>query len=146
MFVSHPKYEVFLPEGLIDPGSKHWRLIEISLHTPWFLLTLRELTEEREISLTRTWCIAWERDLAHILDTIDTDTVCGLICIVPGRNARARQWTSREIREVWLVRTEDAEERVRFLDLDGREFDAGLRSDPSSNVVDRRQLLKIGAP
>jgi hypothetical protein len=44
------------------------------------------------------------------------------------------------------VRTEDAEERVRFLDLDGREFDAGLRSDPSSNVVDRRQLLKIGTP
>jgi hypothetical protein len=146
MFVSHPKYEVFLPEGLIDPGSKHWRLIEISLHTPWFLLTLRELTEEREISLTRTWCIAWERDLAHILDTIDTDTVSGLICILPGRNARSRQWKSREIREVWLVRTEDAEERVRFLDLDGREFDAGLRSDPSSNVVDRRQLLKIGTP
>ncbi len=144
MFVSHPQFEFTFPEGLSEPGSKQWRLIEFSLHTPWFLLTVSELTDEGEILLTHSWCIAWVRDLAHILATLEQDKVRGLICMMPGWSSTARQWTSREIAEVWLVRTDDAEECVRFIDREGQEFDGELRTDFSTNEVKRRRLLKVG--
>lgn len=145
MFVSHPQHEFSLPMGLDNQGSKHWRLVEFSLHTPWFLLTVSEYTEEREILLTHTWCIAWERDLAQILDTIDVDDVQGLVCMMPGWLSAHGEWTSREIREVWWMRTDDAGEFMRFLDVEGKEFDGGLRSEIATKIVERRQLLKVGA-
>lgn len=142
MFVSHPQYAFPVPRGLADAGTQHWRLIEFVLHTPWFLLTVDELTEEGDFMLTRTWCIAWERDLAQLLATIDTRQIQGLVCILPGWSSKAGQWASREIREVWLIRTEDAKEYVRFLDAEGKEFDGGLQPDSSAKVVERRKLLQ----
>lgn len=144
MFVSHPQFEFSLPEGLVDPGSRHWRLIEFSLHTPWFLLTVGDFTEEDEILLTHTWCIAWVRDLAQILVTVEHDKVLGLICMMPGWSSATRQWTSREIEEVWRVRTDDGEECVRFIDRDGKEFDGDMRTDFSAKEVQRWRLLKVG--
>jgi hypothetical protein len=143
MFVSHPQFEFSFPQGLADPGSKHWRLIEFALHAPWFLLTVGELTEEEEILLTHTWCIAWVRDLTQILSTVEHDKVRGLTCMMPGWSSITRQWTSRGINEVWLVRTDDGEECVRFLDVDGKEFDGDLRTDFPSKEVERRRMLKI---
>lgn len=143
MFVSHPQYEFSFPERLDDPGTRHWRLIEFSLHTPWFLLTVSELTDEDEILLTHTWCIAWVRDLAQILATIEHEKIRGLICMMPGWSTAARQWTCREIDEVWLVRTDNADECVRFLDRGGNEFDGELRTDFSAKEVERRRLLKV---
>lgn len=144
MFVSHSQFEFSFPEGLADPGSKHWRLVEFSLHTPWFLLTVSELADEDEILLTHTWCIAWEHDLAQILANVENDRVSGLICMMPGWSSTSRQWTSREIEEVWLVRTDDAEECVRFMDRDGKEFDGEMRTDFSAKEVGRSRLLKVG--
>lgn len=145
MFVSHPQFEFPLPEGFTDPGSKHWRLVEFSLHTPWFLLTVTELTDEDEVLLTHTWCIAWARDLAQILTTVENDQVRGLVCMMPGWSSASRQWTSRELDEVWLVQTDDAEECVRFLDRDGEEFDGEMRTVFSAQELRRRRLLKVGA-
>lgn len=144
MFVSHPQFEFHFPEGLSDPGSKHWRLIEFSLHTPWFLLTVSELTDEHEVLLTHTWCIAWVRDLVQILATVEHYKIRGLICMMPGWTSPARQWASRVIDEVWLIRTADAEECVRFLDRDGREFDGDMRTDFPVKEVERQLLLRVG--
>lgn len=143
MFVSHPQYAFPFPQGLADPGSQHWRLIEFVLHTPWFLLTVAELSEEGEIMLTRTWCIAWEHDLAQLLATIDARQIQGLVCMTPGWSSKAGQWASREIREVWQIRTEDAQEYLRFLDAEGKEFHGGLQPDSSARVVDRTVLLQL---
>jgi len=144
MFVSHSQFEFSFPEGLAEPGSKQWRLIEFSHHTPWFLLSVSELTEEGEILLTHTWCIAWQRDLTQILATIEHDKIRGLVCMIPGWSSPSSQWTSREICEVWLVRTVDAGDCVRFLDREGNEFDGDMRNDFSDHEVERKQLLKLG--
>jgi hypothetical protein len=144
MFVSHPQFEFPFPEGLADPGSKHWRLVEFSLHTPWFLLTVSEVTDDDEILLTQTWCVAWVRDLAQILATIEPDKVRGLICMMPGWSSTSRQWTSREIDEVWRVRSDDGEECVRFVDRNGNEFDGDMCTDFSAKEVERCSLLKVG--
>lgn len=143
MFVSHPQYAFPVPRGLADPETQHWRLIEFALHTPWFLLTVDELTEEGETMLTRTWCIAWERDLAQLLATIDARQIQGLVCMNPGWSSKAGQWTSREIRKVWQIRTDDAQEYVQFLDSEGKEFHGGLQPDPSAKVVQRKELLQL---
>lgn len=143
MFVSHPQFEFYFPEGLADPGSKHWRLVEFSLHTPWFLLTVGDASEDDEILLTHTWCIAWVRDLVQILASIEHDKVRGLICMMPGWSSTSRQWTSREIDEVWFVRTADGEECVRFLDRDGKEFDGEMQTDFFPKEVARRRMLKV---
>lgn len=60
MFATHPQHEFPVPKGLADPGSQHWRLIELVLHLPWYLLTVAAVPEEDEAMLTQTWCLAWE--------------------------------------------------------------------------------------
>jgi hypothetical protein len=94
--------------------------------------------------LTQTWCLAWERDLAHLLTTIDTSRVSGLICMMPGWTSKNHQWTSREVREVWLVRTDDDSEFVQFIDFEGNAFEECSRTHPPTNVVERRLLLRMG--
>lgn len=147
MFISHPQYEFPVPKGLANPGAQHWRLIELALHAPWFLLTVDELCDEGEgegaVSLTRTLCIAWERDLVHMLGITDVRQIRGLVCMTPGWASKAEQWVSREIEKVWLIRTEDAQEYVRLLGADAEEFDGCLHPDPCAKVVERRELLHL---
>lgn len=144
MFVTHTEHEFPVPKGLADPGAQHWRLFELVLHLPWFLLTVTANPEEDEAMLTQTWCLAWERDLAHLLTTIDTSRVSGLICMMPGWTSKNHQWTSRAVREVWLVRTDDDSEFVQFIDHEGIAFEEHSKNKLSSNIVERRLLLRMG--
>lgn len=115
------------------------------LHAPWFLLTVDVLDEDSGISFAHTWCIAWEHDLADALHTMDTARIRSLVCMLPGWATSAGHWASREVREVWLTRTEAAEEYVSLLDAAGQEFGGGLRSDRSTKVAERRLLLQLPA-
>jgi hypothetical protein len=63
---------------------------------------------------------------------------------MPGWCSTSRQWTSREIYEVWRVRSDDGEECVRFIDRDGKEFDGDMRTDFAAKEVERCSLLKVG--
>jgi len=93
--------------------------------------------------LTHTWCIAWERDLAHLLTSIDTVRIQELVYMVPGWRSKSGQWSSREVREVWLTRSIDDNEFMCFIDSEGDEFDGGLQTQRTGNAADRRLLLKI---
>lgn len=143
MFATHPEHEFPVPKGLADPGFQHWRLIELVLHVPWYLLTVAAVPEEDEARLTQTWCLAWEHDLAHLLTTLDTGRVSGLICMMPGRTAKNPQWTSKEVREVWLARTDDDSEIVQFIDFEGNALEDCSKVHPSASVVERRLLLRM---
>lgn len=145
MFASHPQHESLIPPALTKPGVQHWRLMEVMLHAPWFLLTVDVVDEDSGISFAHTWCIAWEHDLANALDTMNPARIRGLVCMLPGWATPAGQWASREVREVWLTRTEDAEQYVSLLDAAGEEFDGGLRSVRPTKVAERRLLLQLPA-
>ena len=72
MFVSQPQYEFPFPPALEQPGSQHWRMVELTLHAPWFLLSVEIVDYEfPDCSMTRTLCIAWDNDLADVLRSID---------------------------------------------------------------------------
>lgn len=118
-------------------------MVEFVLHVPWFLLTVADPPEARGAQLIRTWCVAWERDLARLLAGVDGKRIQGLVCMMPGRGAKARQWKAREICEVWLVRTGESKEFVQFIDATGRVFDGGLQVAPLAKVVERRLLLQV---
>ena len=73
-----------MPEGLGAPGSKHWRVVEMTLHAPWFLLTVEHVdAEDEEIRLSYTLCIAWDTDLADAIKSIDPSRVRGLVVMMP---------------------------------------------------------------
>lgn len=145
MFSSYPQHEFHAPDGMADPAARHWRYLELLSHTPWFLLTVEMRPDGLGDSLSHTWCIAWEKDLAQTLIAIDTAKVRGLVCMLPAWATPQGQWTAREIREVWLVRTEAAGEHVSLKDADGEELSAGIRSMGASRVLDRRLLLQVQA-
>jgi hypothetical protein len=126
MFISLPQYEFPFPPGLADPDAKHWRVMEMRLHSPWFLLTV-ELPdpEGQEMSMAYTLCIAWEQDLADALKTMDTARVLGLVAMIPAWCSPTGQWSSRQVSEVWL-RTDASGKSVTLKDIAGEEFDGGI--------------------
>jgi hypothetical protein len=129
MFQSLPQYEFPMPEGLGAPGSKHWRAVEMTLHMPWFLLTVEHVAEEDdEVRMSYTLCIAWDTDLADALKTIDTNRVRGLVAMMPAWASSSGQWSSRQIAEVWLS-TNDSGTFVTLTDVAGEKFDAGVRGE-----------------
>lgn len=117
----------------------------MTLHAPWYLMTVEVVDDETRIKFSHTWCIAWEHDLVMALDGMDTRRVLGLVCMMPAWATPARQWTAREIREVWVARTEAEGEFVRLLDAAGEEFDGGLRQDPRAEAAERRLLWQLQA-
>ncbi|MDR7269868.1 hypothetical protein J2X20_002526 [Pelomonas saccharophila] len=130
MFLSLPQYEFPMPEGLAEPGSKHWRAMEMTLHVPWFLLTLEHVDlEGRDLATNYTLCIAWETDLADVIKTIGASHVRGLVAMMPAWASPTGQWSSRQITEVWL-RTDDQGTSVTLTDCAGKQFDAGIRGAP----------------
>ena len=139
MFVSQPQYEFPFPAGLGDPGSRHWRMVELALHAPWFLLSVEMLDrEEPEHSLTRTLCIAWEHDLADALRSLDPARVTGIVCMMPSWQSETGQWASREIHEVWLCKSASGE-RVVLGDAAGQEFDWGVL--PEHELLLQREVM-----
>lgn len=144
MFSCYPEHEFHAPRGLAAPDARHWRLMEIVARTPWFLLTV-EMPDENDAgaNISTTWCIAWERDLVHTLNTIDTAMIRGLVCMLPAWATPTKQWTAREVGEVWLTRTEAAEEYVSLTDPTGEEFGGVLCSNRTATVTEKRLLLRL---
>lgn len=143
MFVSHPEYEFPIPPALDDPGTQHWRMVELSLQAPWFLLSVELVDpDEPDLSITRTLCIAWEYDLADVLRPLDADRVKGFVCMMPAWQSPTGQWWSREIREVWL-HSSPFGKHIVLADTDGKEFDCGLIPEHVGDV-EKELLLRVG--
>lgn len=143
MFVSYPEHEVPIFAAFAEPGTRHWRVIELPLHAPWFLLTI-ELPDPdgTHMSLSHTLCIAREHDLVLALQTIDAERVLGLVAMRPGWTSPSGQWTSRGVSEVWL-RQADGYEYVVLKDAGGEEFDAGVAVQKPVLPVSDNLLLRL---
>lgn len=142
MFVSQPQYEFPFPPDLAHPGAQHWRIVELTLHAPWFMLSVEIVDPEHpDCSMTRTLCIAWDTDLAELLGTLEPDRVKGIVCMMPAWQSPTGQWTSREIREVWRCRSA-AGHSVVLADSTGEKFDCGLVPD-HEEPIEQNLILRI---
>lgn len=127
MFVSRPQYLFPMPSEMEEPGAKHWRIVELTLHAPWFLLSVDIGDSEQSGSrVTRTLCIAWDNDLVDFAHSIDADRISGIVFMAPPWASPNSQWCSREVREVWKC-SSTAGQSVLLVDAAGQEFDCGLR-------------------
>lgn len=142
MFVSHSEYEFPIPPALREPGSQHWRVIELSLHTPWFLLSVEVVDPDvPDLGITRTLCIASEYDLADMVRQLNADRVKGIVCMMPAWQSPTGQWWSCEIREVW-IHSSPSGKHIVMADTAGKEFDCGLTPEHVGDV-EKELLLRV---
>jgi len=143
MFLSLPQYEFQAPQGLGEPGSRHWRVVELPLHALWFLLTVSNPDPEGDgLGRSHTLCIAWELDLVEALRAIGPDRVRGLVAMMPAWSTPTGQWSSRLVTEVWL----DADESgkfVTFTDAAGERFGGRIRGNPPKAGAAPKLLLHL---
>ncbi len=143
MFLSLPQYEFQVPQGLVEPGSKHWRVVEMPLHAPWFLLTVAHPDPvDAGFGMSHTLCIAWELDLAEALQSIEANRVRGLVAMMPAWSSPTGQWSSRTVTEVWL-NTDETGKFVTFIDAIGEKFDGGIRGNLPTAGAESELLLRL---
>lgn len=142
MFISQPLYEFPAPPGLCEPGVQHWRLIEVALRTPWFVLTVDCPDDMSGDVFTHTLCIATQHDLAELLSSIVRSKVRELVCMLPGGSASSH-WTSRSIKQVWLISTSAGEQFVSLRAADGTEINSDLLEMFSTQITQRELLLQL---
>ena len=142
MLASQPEYEFPFPPNLAHPGSQHWRLVELTLHTPWFLVSMEVFDPDMpDCTMTRTLCVAWDSDLAELLGTVEPVWVTGIVCMMPAWQSPTGQWTSREIREVWRCRSA-AGHSVVLTDVAREQFDCGMAPDHQT-PIEQELILRI---
>jgi hypothetical protein len=145
MFLSLPQYEFQMPEGLAAPGSRYWRAVEMTLHMPWFLLTVEHVdAEDKEVRMSYTLCLAWDTDLTDAIRAIDASRVRGLVAMMPAWASPTGQWSSRQITEVWLD-INDNGTFVTLTDVAGEKFDAGIRGEVPAASDGGELLLRLPA-
>ncbi len=142
MFTTESHHEFYIPADLSASRSQHWRMFRLSLHAPWFVLTV-ELNDD-EVPSRRTVGIAWDTDLVDVLESLGDATTVGLLCMTPGWCSPTGQWSAREVREVWTARTADG--RVVILrDEHGHEFGDRPEGESQPALEGRRLILKLDA-
>lgn len=142
MFITLPPFEFRTPPGTVDQGARRWRLMQLNLHVPWFLLSIETKDLESEVGHIQTICFAWEIDLLAFLPTVDHATVTALVCMAPGWTSASGSWTSHAVHEVWQVDTIDGHYLI-LRGADGQDLDVGLPTDPTSHETKRTLLLEI---
>lgn len=140
MFITEPDHEFLVPNGPTTADSRHWRVVRLSLHAAWFVLTVE--VPEGEVSFTRTACIAWDTDLADVLESLGDAHAVGLLCMTPGWCSPTGQWSAREVHEVWVAKTSSGR-AVILRDAHGNEFGDQSRTMPQQALSDRRLILRL---
>lgn len=143
MFFTFPHYEFRMPTGLVAPDARHWRVMELSLHLPWFIVSVLKRDPVADTTFVSAYFFAWENDFTSFLPTLSAKEVIGVACMAPGWKSANANWTSHEVREVWSARSEDGSTYLELVGADGEVLDVGLASDPLPGEQSRTQLLKI---
>jgi len=142
MFITFPSYAFPMPAGLVDPDAQHWRIMQLTLHAPWFLLSVEVKDPESDVTFVRTLCFTWVNDLVEFLPTIDPKSVKGLVCMAPGWKSATGTWTSHEVRQIWVATAADGRQ-IRLNGADGEVLDVGLGSDTCPPEAEATLLLDV---
>lgn len=142
MFITFPPFELHPPAGLPGGEMRSWRMMQLPLHVPWFMLSVEVVDSETAMRRVQTFCIAREDDLATFLGSVEAKKVRGLVCMAPGWMSDSGTWTSLEVRQVWLATTAAGTHLVLY-GPDGQTVDTQLDSDQSTEETGRALLLEI---
>lgn len=136
MFVSMPEFQFRVPEALGAPGATFSRALTIATHAAWFILSVRPRTQDAP---RETFLIAWDADVAHALETSDTDLE-SLMLVAP----RAGGWVSKYVREVWRATDPEdpASPAVLMVDAEGNEY-AGYFMDRAVGFQRDRLIARV---
>lgn len=140
MFVTQAHFQQHVPQGIGIPDSHYWRVVGLTLQTPWYLCTYRTSSEP----YTRTSLVAWESDLLDLMtaaDSLRLMAVARLDC--PSTNPC--RWSMRWAKVIWLAARDEREETgplVFQLDDDDVPRDDMLR--PLPRRTDRVQIFSSG--
>lgn len=143
MFLSLPHYEFQMPAGLREPGSRHWRVVEMPLHAPWYLLTVvQPVPADMDWAPSHTLCIAWDADLVDAIKAVEAVRIRGLVAMIPAWASSTGQWASRQISEVW-VDGDESGKVVTLLDCAGKQLKSGMLVEPRKEGGCGELLLRL---
>lgn len=139
MFITHPFAKNAIPAGLLPDDSAQWRLIEVLLYAPWFIVSTGQPNPSTELFDCTTWCVGSANDLREILDDKGSRAVLELICVRPTHFKRQGFWEPVTITKVWLARHCD-DDVICISDSRGVEFLIGPVFEEVAEVSDRMLL------
>lgn len=114
MFVSEPHFEQRVPPALLPPGGRSWRVVELSLSVPWFIVTLMDCADQ----CLRKLMVAYEADLLELIG-IERAQIRAIHRVTPPRHPQT-DWAIKPIQEVWMA-TSGASRCWLFIDANGIE-------------------------
>src|SRR5262245_1971751 len=112
MFLTSPSYQLVLPAALAEPGEQVWRLVELQLQLPWFLVTM--LHTEEDVTFRRTFFLCWETDLIDLLAATPTTRPVSLQMVQPPPKG-THGWSTRSIARVWRLRDAERDDQRPFV-------------------------------
>jgi len=135
MFISAPAFEQRVPRELLPPGGRAWRVLELSLLVPWYVVTVAA-----DEGIAQTFLVAWDSDLLAFLEPGAQNTITSLTFFAPPSNAIGN-WTAREVRSVWKAWFGSGENSfcLSFRDDNGEFWNS--TSSASIAQTSRRELL-----
>jgi hypothetical protein len=137
MFVTQTHFKQNVPKGIAMPDSQYWRLVGLTLQTPWYLCTYRTTGEPS----TKTVLVAWESDLLDVMTAVDAPSLVAVARLdIPTGNPY--RWNIRWAKFIWLAARDEQEEAgplVFQLDDDDVPRDDMLRALPRRS--DRVQIF-----
>jgi hypothetical protein len=142
MFVSDEAYEVPFLSQLEPTGMHSFRVMGLSTHMPWHLLSCR--VAEGNARMVQTVCIALDSDLLEVLSQYDQRDIVSLQQMVP-RTGSGHGWLARDIESVWTAKCSDSGEAVTILrDTTGAEHLCLAAFNPFQTAAQRTLVARIG--
>ncbi|WP_457424283.1 hypothetical protein [Roseateles sp. P5_E7] len=142
MFITFPTFELHPPAGRLAGDVRSWRMMQLPLHVPWFMVSVEVVDPETTLGRVQTFCFAREDDLTTFFITVEAEKVRGLVCMTPGWMSVSGTWTSHEVRQVWRATTAAGTHLV-LSGADGQTLDVQLSSIPSEEETERTLLIEI---
>lgn len=117
MFLSEKRFAHHVPPAFLPPGAQGWRVVELSLHMPWFIVTMRDHPED----CLRELMVAFEADLVAIVTEAKT-RIQAIHRVVPTKQNRNR-WSIEALSEVRVVTSPSSSDSTwwEFISTNGTE-------------------------
>lgn len=100
MFVTQPTFEHPTPARLLGNGWRNWRVVELSLRLPWFIVTVWTTIGEHRVAADLL--MSWERDLMQLVSESRAD-IAAIHYVEPPATSDSDAWRLREVRRAWIA-------------------------------------------
>lgn len=136
VFVSEPHFEQRVPPALLPPGGRSWRVVELSLSVPWFIVTLKNCADH----CLRKLMVAYESDLLELI-RMEGAQIRAIHKVTPPKQPN-KEWAIDPLQEVWMATTPGAR-WWQFIDANGAETLWPRRAQEGGLAVSRQLILLL---